>query len=406
MKNSLLLVSVLIGLSSSAQVKDQKFVSTGVLIPNGMAQVEKVIDGLSGPIGISFDGNNLFVAESWGKKVSYFDIRERDTYPSKNIAIDGLVYPIDVTISSEDGLVVSELGYPVDPPLNPANLVGSAEDDFIASELSVRGNNMGRVIRVNLHELGIGAPFKVVLNNLNTPSGVAANSSGKLYISDFDDNRIISPIMPGFKLPYEKILIDLAGPSDIAFQGDFLYLAERTSGMISRKNILYERDLFGKEILVAKLASPEGIALHGNFLYFSSNTNNFISRIDISNGHTAVVERVALAKESGARLAFFGDVLYFSQKKEGAIYKVLSRHASIGAKDKVSQVLVYPNPANDYLVVDGVELGAQIEIIDMTGAQMLKIEANSRNRIDISHLNSGVYFIRLNENEMLRWIKK
>lgn len=63
------------------------------------------------------------------------------------------------------------------------------------------------------------------------------------------------------------MLIGLNSPSDILMVEEYSYIADRTSGMLSRKNINV-RELYGKQIFIAKLNALEGITIHNDYLYF------------------------------------------------------------------------------------------------------------------------------------------
>ncbi len=58
-------------------------------------------------------------------------------------------------------------------------------------------------------------------------------------------------------------------------------------------------------------------------------------------------------------------------------------------------IKVYPNPANDFLNIV-VEDNAVVEIISITGQVVERVNVIGNTRVDISSLNSGVYFVRVN----------
>jgi len=200
------------------------------------------------------------------------------------------------------------------------------------------------------------------------------------------------------------VLIKLAGPSDILIRKEYVFLAERTSGSISRKSI-FDLSVTGKEVLVDKLDKPEGIALNGDYLYFSSLNNNIISRIDISNGLTSVVEEVVEVNEPGARLAFYGDILYISQRFEGAIYKFTPKVIGVDENEN-EKIVLFPNPASYFITIKGAERRENIQVVSLNGAPVMSINAKESGRVNISHLQAGVYFIRVNHQRTLKFVKR
>ncbi len=62
---------------------------------------------------------------------------------------------------------------------------------------------------------------------------------------------------------------------------------------------------------------------------------------------------------------------------------------------------VYPNPTNDFLFI-GISKDVTAEIVDMNGRVLvsnIKVSANSRNRVDVSSLPTGLYTIRVFSND-------
>ena len=56
---------------------------------------------------------------------------------------------------------------------------------------------------------------------------------------------------------------------------------------------------------------------------------------------------------------------------------------------------MFPNPANDYLnFATNSNEKIDVQIFDMLGKSVLRLE-NARNPVNISELNSGVYFVHI-----------
>ena len=54
---------------------------------------------------------------------------------------------------------------------------------------------------------------------------------------------------------------------------------------------------------------------------------------------------------------------------------------------------IYPNPANNYVIVDGDDI-QEVEIFDMMGRKLISHNVENSSMIDISGLASGIYLFR------------
>mgnify|MGYP000250587879 CR=1 FL=1 len=92
---------------------------------------------------------------------------------------------------------------------------------------------------------------------------------------------------------------------------------------------------------------------------------------------------------------------YYTNRREGKQFNieylgVFSNSASSVKHQNVSQVLVYPNPAKDALVVNGSDV-KELEVLNING-QKFDVNINKfedKTEIDIAHLKTGNYLIRL-----------
>jgi hypothetical protein len=76
-----------------------------------------------------------------------------------------------------------------------------------------------------------------------------------------------------------------------------------------------------------------------------------------------------------------------------------------GLAENTINFSVYPNPANDYINIES-DGKVNISIIDAMGKTYLeKILISEKEQIEISHLNAGVYFIKVDNQFSFRFIK-
>jgi hypothetical protein len=79
-----------------------------------------------------------------------------------------------------------------------------------------------------------------------------------------------------------------------------------------------------------------------------------------------------------------------------------------GIKDPVDvELAIYPNPAKDYINIKCLQFAnnsGMITILDLTGKQLFESQikaGESYKQVDISRLQSGVYFCRLTINDQI-----
>ena len=73
-----------------------------------------------------------------------------------------------------------------------------------------------------------------------------------------------------------------------------------------------------------------------------------------------------------------------------------------GLKDRINNVLIYPNPANNNLNISSAEIIQRVEILDIVGRKVISKTLNSYNyQLDVSNLNSNVYFINYTINGVI-----
>ena len=68
-------------------------------------------------------------------------------------------------------------------------------------------------------------------------------------------------------------------------------------------------------------------------------------------------------------------------------------------------MVLYPNPANDYVRLEGIEANSEVRIYNAMGALVKVLNANPNEEIGISELSDGLYVLRCG-NVTLRFVKK
>lgn len=73
---------------------------------------------------------------------------------------------------------------------------------------------------------------------------------------------------------------------------------------------------------------------------------------------------------------------------------------------ELSQMRVTPNPSSNYIELTGLKTITNYNIYDILGKRVVSGTMNPNQKINISNLNKGLYFINLANNKTLKFIKK
>lgn len=85
-------------------------------------------------------------------------------------------------------------------------------------------------------------------------------------------------------------------------------------------------------------------------------------------------------------------------------YKSNPLFLSTSSAELLPNAFVFPNPANDFVAISGVEAGitGTLRVVDYTGKTVISTRYNGQNQISVSELAAGNYYISLvNENNQL-----
>ncbi len=62
-------------------------------------------------------------------------------------------------------------------------------------------------------------------------------------------------------------------------------------------------------------------------------------------------------------------------------------------------VVVYPNPANGYIMVGSPAKASTVKVMNVTGVELIRAEVSSNQRVDISKLPAGLYLISIHDGQ-------
>ena len=75
--------------------------------------------------------------------------------------------------------------------------------------------------------------------------------------------------------------------------------------------------------------------------------------------------------------------------------------------DKLNDFQVYPNPAEKFIMFNGIDDNSNVDLFNISGKLVKSMTINSRdNQIDVSDLSNGVYLVSINKNKTTLFVKK
>lgn len=85
--------------------------------------------------------------------------------------------------------------------------------------------------------------------------------------------------------------------------------------------------------------------------------------------------------------------------------------ADVQCKAKKSQIVIFPNPADDYITISGMQSASEIRIIDLNGKVLIAISSVTPSEIvDISQLASATYVVQIitnnKERSTIKFVKR
>ena len=207
-----------------------------------------------------------------------------------------------------------------------------------------------------------------------------------------------------------KLLFENNGKSvidaDIVYQGGKYHLFFKTEGSGNGIKKAVSYNLTGGYVLFDQYLQSTTAAVEGGCVYRMYNTDKWMLIYDMyTSGAYQFTESMDLEnfKVTPNPISFdftprHGTVIPVTPTEKQALLTKWDNLSGISHNSSLKDVTVYPNPAKDFLKIKiskEMTPGMEIRIMDLTGKQILtkRIISDSQ-QIDVSGLNSGVYFIR------------
>jgi hypothetical protein len=280
---------------------------------------------------------------------------------------------------------------------NYSNPVGMAryQDDFYFAAFA-----LGKIIKFNI--------FETELNYIDvTSSGETPNDliiyNNYLYYSDNNGGSIYKYDLNGNSNESEIVITGYLGLTGLAIKDDFIYFSATLDGIIYKLNL---NDINAIPIeVVSGLFHPLGIKIYGNDLYVSDRDASIVFKVDLFENPLQGELILSDNDITGPKdIEILGNYLYILEATK--LSRIELSSLSVSEYELTTNVALYPNPTNNYIGFSNLKTEQQYSIYDLNGREILKDMVFPNQKIDVSNLNSGCYFVRLkNESHTFRFFK-
>jgi DNA-binding beta-propeller fold protein YncE len=346
---------------------------------NLIAQREVIVTGLNKPTGLIFNGNDLYIAESKGNKISKINIT--DTNISIKNVITGLNNPVRLALNGND-LYISEF----------------------------EGNKISKIDISNENPTIVD-----VVTELQGPNGLAINGD-YLYIAQTnankisrinitDENSVIEDIVSG-NHTFHPFNQKLDKPYDLLFNDDKLYVSN--FGENKAITIVSIIDPIGTIIGGAgNFNFPIAFAINDDNLYCSAFNPEAIHTISISSSDVTN----SLESDFITGMIIKDNSLYVSggsrfTSNTTTIFKYDLSTLSLNNNFTEEIIKISPNPSNNFIHITGLTRNENYKIFDILGKEFINGRINNHEKIDIQNLAKGLYFLKFENGNYFRFIKK
>jgi hypothetical protein len=74
---------------------------------------------------------------------------------------------------------------------------------------------------------------------------------------------------------------------------------------------------------------------------------------------------------------------------------------------EAQKIAVYPNPATDFITINGLQINETIRLFDLNGRLFISRKAASESEtVSVSHLPAGLYVVRIGNGQTVKWVKQ
>jgi hypothetical protein len=195
----------------------------------------------------------------------------------------------------------------------------------------------------------------------------------------------------------------VSSPYGLSINGNDLYITNYNGTEISKIDIT--APLPTPTVVVTGLSGPYGLSLNGNELYIAEFAGGKISKVDITVPTPTTPINVVTGLNQPIELLFVGNTIYFTEFSGSKISKI-DNLLSSNDVDKVSFVKIYPNPSSDFIQVSGIIEEEKYKIFDIIGKEISNGIISNNKAVNIQNLTKGIYLLKFDNGNTIKFIKK
>lgn len=326
--------------------------------------------------------------------------------------------------------------------------VTTVVENFDAYDVAVDGNDLyysdftgHRILKVDIATPN-PSPVEIV-TGLTFPTAIEIKD-GELYFCESSSSKI-SKIDLNISNPIpEEVIVGMSYPVGLAFYGDELFISEQTANKISKIDATQSTP--SPTDVVTGLNSPYGIAIHNNELFICETGAAKISKIDATITNPAIID-IATNLNSPTGLSVNGNQLYIADFTDSKIYtldltsmsliatelitngmytprnlefsssnrlfisdpgynKVFEAEPSVLQTNELeltNSLQIYPNPSDNFINILGLSGMNKFELYNSVGKLIKSGVISKQESLQVQNLESGVYFLKLEQEIVLKF---
>jgi hypothetical protein len=160
------------------------------------------------------------------------------------------------------------------------------------------------------------------------------------------------------------------------------------------------------EVISSLASDPRSLTFDGNDLYISFLER--VSKIDVSGDLSSIVDVISIQSHDVDKILVEGEHLYIasndSDNEIGRITRYTDSTLDFGGIDAQTPAL-YPNPAKEELYLLGADIPQPFRIYNLLGTEIARGSVSENAPIDIRTFTKGLYFVRLENGQTLKFVK-